>query len=66
MKLVTTYRIRNHLLLEPDHDTTKWFSGNLLAIERIKTEGKLNNPVYSGLPILDISTIVMHGIGMTT
>ena len=34
IKLVTTNRRRNQLAAEPNYHTTKWFSENLLAIER--------------------------------
>ena len=32
IKLVTTNKRRNRLVSEPNYDTTKWFSENLLAI----------------------------------
>ena len=45
IKLVTTERRRNYLLLEPNYDTTKFFTENLLAIEKKKTEILMNKPV---------------------
>ena len=33
IKLVTTERRRNYLVSEPNHQTTKFFKENLLAIE---------------------------------
>ena len=33
IKLVTTDKRRNQLVSEPNYHTTKYFSGNLLAIE---------------------------------
>ena len=36
IKLVTTERIRNYLVSEPNHDTTKFFTENLLSIEMKK------------------------------
>ena len=36
IKLVTTERIRNYLISEPNHDTTKFFTENLLSIEMKK------------------------------
>ena len=33
IKLVTTERRRNHLVLEPNYHTTKFFTENLLAVE---------------------------------
>ena len=38
IKLVTTDKRRNRLVLEPNYRTTKWFSENLLAIEMKKTK----------------------------
>ena len=34
IKLVTTERRRNYLVSEPNYHTTKFFTKNLLAIER--------------------------------
>ena len=49
---------RNNLVLQPNH-TTKYFSGNLLAIEMKKIKVKINKPVYLGLSILEISKTLM-------
>ena len=46
IKLVTTERRRNYLVLEPNYHTTKFFTGNLLAIEIRKTEILMNKPIY--------------------
>ena len=48
IKLVTTDKRRNQLVSEPNYDTTKWFSENLLAIEMKKTIVKMNKPVHLG------------------
>ena len=53
IKLVTTERRRNYLVLEPNYHTTKFFTENLLAIEMKKTQILMNKPVYLGLLILD-------------
>ena len=45
---------------EPNYHTTNWFSENLLAVEMKKTNVKMNKPVYLGLPILEISKILMY------
>ena len=37
IKLVTTERRRNYLVLEPNYYSTKFFTKNLLAIEMKKT-----------------------------
>ena len=53
IKLVTTERRRNYLVLEPNYHTTKFFTENLLAIEMKKIQILMNKPVYLGLLILD-------------
>ena len=62
IKLVTTDNRRNQLVSEPNYHTTKWFSENLLAIEMKKTKLKMNNPVYLGFSILEISKTLMYEI----
>ena len=57
IKLIKTNKRRSQLVSEPNYHTTKWFSGNLLAIEMKKTKVKINNPVYLGFSILEISKI---------
>ena len=46
IKLVTTEEKTIKLVSEPNYQTTKQFSENLLAIEMKKTEVKLNKPIY--------------------
>ena len=41
VKLVTTERRRNYLVLEPNHHTTKFFTEHLLAIEMKKKQAYL-------------------------
>ena len=55
IKLETTERRRNCLVSEPNYHTTKIFTENLLSIEMRKTQILMNNPVYLGLSILDLS-----------
>ena len=40
IKLVTTDKIRNRLVSEPNYHTTKYFSENLLAIEKDKSKNE--------------------------
>ena len=54
VKLATTDEKRNKLVSDPNYDTAKRFSENLLALEMKKTKVKMNKPVYLGMPILDI------------
>ena len=60
IKLVTTDKKRNKSVSEPNYHTINYISEYLSIIEMNKTKIKLNNPVYLGLSILDISKILMH------
>ena len=40
IKLVTTDKRRYQLVSEPNYHTTKWFSENLLAIEKDKSKNE--------------------------
>ena len=60
IKLVTTEKSSNYLISEPNYPTAKFFTENLLAIEMRKTQILMNNPVYLGLSILDLSKTVMY------
>ena len=60
IKLVTTERRRNYLVLEPNFHTTKFFTEHLLAIEMRKTQMLMNKPIYLGLSTLDLSKILMY------
>ena len=60
IKIVTTNRQRSMLVSEPNYHTTKHISENLLIIEIKKTEVKMNNPIYLGMSILDISKTFMQ------
>ena len=60
IKLVTTNTRRNQLVSEPNYQTTKWFLKDLLALEMKKRKVKMNNPVYLGLSIFEISKTLMY------
>ena len=60
IKLVTTERRKNYLVLEPNYHITRFFKENLLAIEMGKTQILMNKPVYLGLSILDLIKTVMY------
>ena len=61
IKVVTTNERRNRLVSEPHYYKTKMFSENLLAIEmKKKPKVKMNEPVYLGLSILEISKTLMY------
>ena len=60
IKLVTTEKRRNHLVSEPNYQTTKLFTEKFLAIEMKKTQIIMNKPAYLGLSILDLSKTVMY------
>ena len=60
IKLVTTNKRRNQVVLEPNYHAIKRFSKNLAAIEVKKTKVKMNKPIYLGFSILEISKILMY------
>ena len=60
IKLVTTDNRRSQLVSEPNYHTKKWFSEDTLAIEMKKIKEKMNEPVYLGLSILEISKTLIH------
>ena len=60
IRLVTTDKIRNQLVPEPNYHKTKWFSEDFLAIEMKQTIIKRNEPVYLGLSILDTSKTLIY------
>ena len=63
IKLLTTLKRRNQLASEPNYHTTKYFSENLMAVEmKKKAKVKMNEPIYLGMSILDISKIHMYGL----
>ena len=59
-ELVRTNKRRNQLVSEPNYNSTKYFSENLVAIEMNKTNIKMNKPIYLGQSILDISKTLMY------
>ena len=60
IKILTTDKRRNQLVLEPNYHTAKWFSEDLLAIEMKEITVKINKRVYLGLSILEISKTLMY------
>ena len=60
IKLVKTDHKRNKLVSEPNYHTMKLISENLSKIEMKKKKMKMNNPMYLGLSILEISKIIMY------
>ena len=61
IKLLLTGRRRNYLASEPNYHTSKFFTENLLAIEMRKTQILMNKqPVYLGLPVIDLFKTVMY------
>ena len=63
IKIVTTEKRRNYLVLEPNYHTTKFFAEVLLAIEMKKNDKKtqklMNIPVYLELSLLELSKTIM-------
>ena len=60
IKLVTTNKRKTCLVSEPNYHTTKWLSENLLAKEMKEMKIRMNNAVYLGLLILEISKTLMY------
>ena len=60
IKLVTPDKKRSKLVSEPNYHTINLFSEDLSIIEMKKTKVKMNKPIYLGLPILEISKILMY------
>ena len=60
IKLVSSERRRNYLVLKPNYYTTKFFTENALAIEMEKTQITMNKPDYLSLSILDLSKTAMY------
>ena len=60
IKLVTTEKIKNDLVSEPNYCTTKCFSEALLATEMKKLKVKMNKSVYLGLSILENLKTLMY------
>ena len=60
IKLVTSDKRRRRLVSEPNYHSHKNFSDHLMAIEMNKTKVKMIKPLYLGMPILDISKMLMY------
>ena len=60
IKLVTTDKRRNQLLLEPNYYTTNYILENLLAIQMKKAKVKMNKRLYLGFPTLEFSKTLMY------
>ena len=55
VELATTEIRKNYLVSEPNHHNTKFWAENMLANETKKTLIPMKQPVYLGLPTLDLS-----------
>ena len=60
IKLVTTEKRKDYLVLGPNCHTTKFFTEQFLAIEKGKTAMLMNKLVYLGLSRLQLSEILMY------
>ena len=58
IRLVISDKRRKQLVSEPSYHTTKYISENLLIIEMKKAKVRMTKPLYLGLSILDIKTIM--------
>ena len=60
VKLVVTEERRKKLVSEPNYESCKQFSNNLMAIEMRKTEILMDKPIAAGQAILNISETLMY------
>ena len=60
IKFGKTEKRRNYLVSESNYHAKKFLTANLLAIEMKKTQITMNQPVYLGFSILDLSKTVMN------
>ena len=60
IKFIATKKRTAYLMWEPNYYTAMFFIETLFAIEMTKTQILMNNPVYLGLSILDLSKTVMY------
>ena len=60
IRIVTTDKRRIILASEPNYHSTKYISKDLLIMEIKKTVVRVNEPIYLGQAILDISKTLMY------
>ena len=60
VKLVKTNKRRIQLVSEPNYNSAKYFSEDLVVIEINKTSIKMNKAIYLGQSVLDISKTLMY------
>ena len=60
VKLIATEQRRKKLTSEPNYDSCKQFTNDLMAIEMRKTEVLMDKPIAVGQAILDISKTLMY------
>ena len=60
IKLVATDKERYKLMYEFNYNTINCFPKDLLTIEMKKIEVKMNKLAYLGLPLLEISKILIY------
>ena len=60
VELIITEQRRKKLTSEPNYDSCKQFTNDLMAIEMRKTEVLMDKPIVVGQAILDISKTLMY------
>ena len=60
IKIVTTNKQRSKYASESNYNTSKRISKDLMILELKKTEVKMNEPIYLGQAMLDISKTLMY------
>ena len=60
ISLVTIENRTNNLVTEPNYHIMKFFTETLLSKELKKNQIYMNKPAYLGLPVIELSKIVMY------
>ena len=58
IKIITTKKERHYLVSEPNYNTTKFYTENVLAIKMKKTQIHMNKPLYLRMLILELGKSV--------
>ena len=66
IKLVTSNKRRERLVLEPNYHSYKKISDHLMTIVMKKTRVKMNKLLYLGMLVLDISKMLIINFSMIT
>ena len=60
IRLISSDKVAQKLAAKPNYDCCTIFDENLIAVHMKKTKLYLNEPVYLGMSILDLSKSLMY------